>query len=236
MLGKQVGIIGLGRFGNLLRDILSRDFTVKGFDPQRRTSEPLEEVAASDTLIFCVPISGLEDALTNALPYIREDAAILDVCSVKVRPVEIMNRRLPASVRILPTHPMFGPDSWTKGTRPLPFVLCPTNRTPPADYERFRTYLETREFNIVRMTPEEHDRTMAYSLCLTQLLGRAIDSLGVRESPSDTASFRNLLDIRRMSCNDTRQLFREMQTFNPYAGEMRRRLIAVLNDIERELG
>lgn len=85
------------------------------------------------------------------------------------------------------------------------------------------------------MTADEHDRTMAYSLCLTHLLGRAADRLDLTMSPSDTESFRQLLEIRRIACNDTPQLFRDMQTSNPYATEMRQRLIAALDDIEHEL-
>jgi len=242
MIGKRIGIIGLGRFGRLLGDILGPDFEVTGFDhDSARASSfegaaPLAQVAASDSVFFCVPISSLEAAMTEALPHLRDDAVVFDVCSVKVRPVEIMERLLSPATRILPTHPMFGPDSWARGNRPLPFVLCPTDRTPPEDEQRVVEYLGRKGFTIVRMTADEHDRAMAYSLCLTQLVGRAVDRLGLEESPSDTASFRQLLEIRRIACNDTKQLFRDMQLSNPYAAEMRRRLIAALNAIEEELG
>lgn len=142
MIGKRIGIIGLGRFGSLLGETLRGDFMISGFDNDPAKSSvfagaaPLAEVASSDTVFFCVPISRLERAVMEALPHIRQDAFILDVCSVKVRPAEILSRHLPPPVRILPTHPMFGPDSWAAGKRPLPFVLCPTERTPDEDYER----------------------------------------------------------------------------------------------------
>src|SRR4029079_12559311 len=113
MIG-SVGIIGLGRFGNLLGNILSEDLPVTGFDSdlakmrEFTRAATLAEVAASDTIFFCVPISRLEGAVAEALPYLRQDAFVLDVCSVKVEPAEILARCLPAGVRILPTHPMFG--------------------------------------------------------------------------------------------------------------------------------
>jgi len=241
MIGNQIGIIGLGRFGRLLGEILRPDFPVKGFDRCPMThaafagAAPLHEVAACDTVFLCVPISRLEQALTEALPYLTDDTTVLDVCSVKLKAVDIMERYLPAKTRMLPTHPMFGPDAAANGTRGLPFVLCPTDRTPPEYDYRFSEYLTTQGFRVVRMSPDGHDRTIAYSLCMTQLIGRALDRIGAKPSPSDTQSFRHLLEIRDIACNDTVELFRDIQNFNPYAGEMRQRLAAALNDIEREL-
>ena len=42
---------------------------------------------------------------------LKENAVIVDVCSVKEYPVQWMRELLPANVSILATHPMFGPDS-----------------------------------------------------------------------------------------------------------------------------
>src|SRR5262249_27642806 len=102
-------------------------------------------------------------------------------------------------------------------------------------HRRFSEYLTTRGFRVVGMSPEEHDLTMAYSLCMTQLIGRALDRVGVKASPCDTQIFRHLLEVRDVACNDTVELFRDIQKLNPYAGEMRKRLAAALNDIDREL-
>lgn len=242
MIGSQIGIIGLGRFGRLLGEILRPDFPVKGFDRDPVThaafagASPLHEVAACGTVFLCVPVSRLEEALAKANSQFTGETVVVDVCSVKLRAVEIMERHLPAGVKMLPTHPIFGPDAAAKnGIHGLPFVLCPTDRTPPEYHRHFSAYLTARGFQVLQMSPDEHDRTIAYSLCMTQLIGRALDRVGVKASPSDTRIFRHLLEIRDVACNDTVELFRDLQQLNPYAGEMRRRLTAALNDLDREL-
>lgn len=237
----NVGIIGLGRFGKLLAGILESDFALKGFDrdPAVHASSgigaPLEEVTRCETLFFCVPISGIEQAVADAAPHLTNRTTVLDVCSVKLHAVEVMKRAIPSHVHFLPTHPMFGPDAAVNGMQGLPFVLCPIDRTEPGFLREFSAYLAERGFLVVQMTPDEHDRAMAFSLCITQLIGRALDRVGVEPSPSDTRNFRHLLHIREVACNDSVELFRDLQTLNPYAAVMRQRLAAALGEIERDL-
>lgn len=234
MLPRRIGIVGLGRFGTLLRDLLAADFDVAGYDVSGSGS--LRDAASRPLVFVCVPISALEAALVEARPHLTAGATIIDVCSVKLHAVEVMDRVLPDDVHVLPSHPMFGPNGAANGINGLPFILCPTARTERDVQQALTTYLTGRGFDVVTMTPDEHDRTMAYSLCVTQFLGRTLDRLGIAPSASDTQMFRNLLEIRRNACNDTPQLFRDLQTLNPYAREMRQRLASAVQEIRRELG
>ena len=236
-----VGIFGYGRFGKLLNNILQKDFDLYIHDksPDALCEEGFVEghdvslVASCDAVFFCVPILQFESAIKEARPYVREDSIIIDVCSVKVYPAKIMRDNI-SQANILPTHPMFGPDAARGGLRGLPFVLC-SNDTREEVVSYWRDYLQKKEFNVVEMSCQEHDRVTAHSLCITQLLGRALDSLDLAPSNSDTQSFKRLLEIRDISCRDTMELFKGIQNFNPYAKEMRQRLKESLNRLENLL-
>jgi len=239
----EAGIIGFGRFGRLLAGILSVDHQILVYDPVepdltdypfiRKGSMPM--VAAQKNLFFAVPILGFEEALQAAIPYLRKDALILDVLSVKVFAYEVMKRLLPKGVGILPTHPMFGPDSIGEGLSDLPFVLCPTPETPPDSLCYWRGYLGNKGFRVVEMDCEEHDRITASSLCLTQLLGRLLDRLAIDSSPIDTKNFQALLRLRESTCHDSPGLFTGLQLFNPFALQMRKRVREELAALEKEL-
>jgi prephenate dehydrogenase len=241
MIINNVGIIGYGRFGRLLASILENDFDVfvcdkKTIDSNNRkvNISHLPSVASKDAIFFCVPILGFKNTVQEAAPYIQNDAVVLDVCSVKIYPTKIMNQFLPDNIDILPTHPMFGPDSASKGLEGLPYVLCPNN-TSPQTIIFWSKYFESKKLKVIEMSCDEHDEITAYSLCITHLFGRLLDKLEVKSSNIDTQNFMNLLGIRENACNDTFELFKGLQNLNPYAKEMRIKLKNAMFEIEDSL-
>ena len=66
----KVGIIGFGRFGNLLYEILKKGFEVEVFDinPDNQTESvdflSLEDVFKNDTIFLAVPIRDFEKLIT----------------------------------------------------------------------------------------------------------------------------------------------------------------------------
>ena len=114
----MIGVIGFGRFGQLMAGYLAKDFTVKVFNRSDKSAGIVRTGAVPATLaeacdqkfvILSVPISTMREMLKKVSPLLRPDAVVADVCSVKVYPVEWMVEALPPSVSILGTHPMFGP-------------------------------------------------------------------------------------------------------------------------------
>ncbi|TAE21121.1 MAG: prephenate dehydrogenase/arogenate dehydrogenase family protein [Candidatus Kapaibacterium sp.] len=234
---RSIGIVGFGRFGALLGRSLREDFQVCAYDsmltPEKITSKgieaaPLHEVAQMDCIILCVPIVNFETTVKRLEPLISSETAVLDVCSVKKMPSDVMHEHLSKKAVILPTHPMFGPVSAQFGWDNLPFVLCPS-ATPSAAEQALTTfwsnYIQQRQrARVVIMTPEEHDRVTAYNLCLTQLLGRVLGNIGIQSSPIDAQSFKYLLQMKEISYSDSMELLIGMHRYNPFAAEMRTRL------------
>jgi prephenate dehydrogenase len=145
-----------------------------------------------------------------------------------------------ATVHILPTHPMFGPDTAKNGWAGLPMALCPTDSTHPAYKAQsgfWRDYFAEKKGCVVtELSSEEHDRITAYTLCLTQLLGRVLGNIGITSSPIDAQSFTHLLRMKEISYNDSMELLVGLHRYNPFAKEMRERLRAEFDAVEPFLG
>ncbi len=240
-LFKTVGVVGYGRFGKLLVQELRREFDVAVYDAHADIElidgqASLADAASRDAVFFAVPIAAFETAVKNAVPHFKDGALVMDVCSVKLHPERVLARLLPKGVYALPLHPMFGPDSAKDGWRDLPLVLCPNADESDLYRQRvafWRNYFSKEKgCRVVELTPEAHDRITARSLCLTQLLGRALGNMNIAASEIDAQSFRHLLAMKTISYNDSMELLLDLHRFNPFAADVREQLRHELNRLE----
>jgi prephenate dehydrogenase len=221
----KVGILGLGRFGCFWAKVLSHSYDVYGYN-RHTPVEPnctlvsLEELCALPVIFICVPMRAVPEMLQKIAPLLAPGTLVVDTCSVKVMPVRWMTEYLPASVDILATHPMFGPESAKEGLSGLPIMLHPV-RMPFARYEEWAHFFRALGLMVVEITPEEHDRQAAMSQALTHMVGRTLSLMGIEETPIGTLWYRKLLAICRQVEKDSPELFLDMQTLNPYAADMR---------------
>lgn len=198
------------------------------------TPATLREAASQELVLLCVPIAAFEAAVRAVVRYVREDALVIDTCSVKEHPVRVMKRFLPSSVEILATHPNFGPDSAAESLEGRTLIVNPV-RVARERWRELKGLLHDRGLVIVEMSPREHDRRMAESLVLTHVIGRALIRYGAKSTGVDTEGYRRLLRILQTVQNDTWQLFEDMNRFNAFAAPMRRRLLSSLADVDRKL-
>ena len=238
-----VGLIGFGRIGRLLARHFSRDAKIYVYDPKLdaraaraagATPATLAEACAQDVVVLCVPIRAFEALTRRISRLLRPDALVVDVCSVKERPVRAMKRHLPRSVSLLATHPNFGPDSAADSLKGRKLILCRV-RMSDADYRRAKKALERKGLDVVEMTPREHDRRMASSLVLTHFIGRALVAYGAKTTGVDTEGYKRLLRILETVQNDSWELFEDMNHFNAYAAPMRRRFLAAMRATDRRV-
>ena len=157
----MIGVIGFGRFGRIMTRYLAEDFEVKVHN-WRDKSDQIREVCAvpvsleaacrQKLVILSVPISSMREMLRRIAPLLNPDATVVDVCSVKVYPIEWMRDALPESVSILGTHPMFGPDSAAESLHGHKIVLC-GERIDPSCYEKVKVYLTGKGLHVVDILP-----------------------------------------------------------------------------------
>lgn len=237
----EVGVYGLGRFGSFWASLLARHFPVKGYSRSTgrdvppgvvRASE--EEVLACDALFLTVSISAMEEVVGRIASRISPKTVVFDTCSVKLHPVGVMERLLPATTSFIGTHPMFGPDSGRNGVGGLPIVFCPV-RVDATVAEAWRSRFEAMGLRVHELTPEEHDREVAYTQGITHFLGRVLEDIGLRPSAISTVGYAKLLEIIEQTCNDPWQLFLDLQRYNPYTAEMRVALSTSLTNIKMRL-
>jgi prephenate dehydrogenase len=238
-----VGIIGYGRFGKLVGKFIARRVKVRVYDPRipprkllsrRIWSASLQEAASQSIVILAVPISALQQTLHSIAPFLRSSALIIDVCSVKVRPIRWMKRILPKEVRILGTHPLFGPDSAPGSIKGHRIFICPV-RISEEELRHVIRQLRQEKLVVTVISPDEHDRIMAETLFLTQYVGRLLRKTGLRGHEVSTKSYDELMRIVRIADNDSRELFRDMLLHNRYAQHTLKHLMRAQERVLKEL-
>jgi prephenate dehydrogenase len=239
----KLGIIGYGRIGKLICKYLAQDFDVVIFDNSEDTIPPneknsrfssLEDVCNSDIIIPAVPISQFEKVIIEIKNLIKPGTMIVDVCSVKEHPVEVMKIHLSEEIHILGTHPMFGPDSAADTLFGSKIVLTPV-RIPDDKYQSIKTYLNKHGIRIIETTPADHDEQISSSLLLAHLLGRTLIDFGAKDLIIDTKGYRRMMKILETVENDTWQLFDDMNKFNKYSKTTRDSFHSALKQILQRL-
>ena len=239
----MIGLIGFGRFGALTAGYLARDFPVHVYSRSQSAetiagvgaaSSTLEAVCRQAFVILSVPISAMPGTLKQIAPLLKPGSVVVDVCSVKIHPLQWMREYLPPHVHILGTHPMFGPDSAADSLEDRKLVLCP-ERMPPKRYTRVRRYLEGKKLIVIETTPEDHDRQIAVSLSLTHFIGRSLSAFGAEALEIDTEGYRRLVYTLGVVEHDSWQLFEDMHRHNPYARQIRADFMQAMRSIDEKL-
>jgi prephenate dehydrogenase len=238
---QTMGIVGFGRFGRFAASHLRNYFDLSVFDRADGLAgaheigvriEPLQVVAKSSIVLLCVPISQIRSVLLEIGSLMAENSLVVDTCSVKGYPVFQMETILPSYVEILGTHPLFGPDSAAKGLQGKKIVLCPIRIR---DLSTVKSFLNHLGLKVLICSPEYHDRLMACTQAIVQFLGRSLLEIGMTRQEMATPGYETLFNILDRVQNDTWELFRDLQTFNPFAKEMRGKLIESLITVNQRL-
>jgi prephenate dehydrogenase len=224
-----VSVYGYGRFGKFWADLLKKDFHVKVYS--RRGLKPdevsegveitnLEDLHNCDAIFYCVAISSFEQVLINSKSFCRKETLFFDTCSVKMEPVRWMKTHLPQGSKIIATHPMFGPDSYSSSQTKLPMVMSNVS-VSDTEFEEWTSFFAKLNLAIEIMAPETHDEIVAYSQGITHYIGRVLSDLNLQPTSISTLGYSKLLEIIQQTCNDSWQLFIDLQRFNPFTKKMR---------------
>ncbi len=237
----SIGVYGLGRFGAFwARELANHGFRVTGYGrsakqpPQGVQLGTEDEVLGCDVLFFCVSISAFAEVLEKTASRIGPATLVFDTCSVKLYPAKKMRELLPSSIRTIPAHPMFGPDSGKNGVQGLPMVLCPGN-CPKEDFLFWVEEFKNWKLQVIEMTCDQHDREAAWSQGITHFIGRTLSELNLQDTQLATTGYKTLMSIVEQTCNDPLQLFYDLQRFNPYAKQMRMGLKGSLDTVMQVL-
>ncbi len=216
MIKKTVAIVGFGRFGQTLYRLIEKDFStliISKTNPQ--------DIKKAEVIFYCVPISKFASVINSHKKYYQDNQLIIDVLSIKIYPQKILKKLTKIkNVRVILTHPMFGPDSSKNGFENLPLVMWNLN-AKNSQYQFWKNYFLEKKLKIIEIDPKTHDKLAAYSQGVTHFLGRILQVFNFKPTPIDTLGAKKLYEIMEQTCNDTWQLFNDLQNYNPFTKQVR---------------
>lgn len=226
----KIGIIGQGSFGKFLAQKLSEKLQVVTYD-RDEPDEKLHEVVTCDYLVLAVPLQSYDEVLQKITPILPDTTTIIDVCSVKQKPVEIIRQYLP-SQPIVATHPLFGPESAADSIIGHTLVMCP-DVSDPVQYQRISALAQMLGLRVIRMSAEAHDRDMAVVQGLTFFVAHAVSTMKL-STQLVTPSYQKLLALAELDQHHSAELLDTIQKGNSHAKEVREQFIAQLRTLDDE--
>lgn len=226
----SIGIVGYGDFTKLLIEHLApyAEIVVSsrthekgdaGFGAQFANTR---EVLAQPIIIPSIPSQFFEDLFAEHKAEVNPKAIVIDVSSVKVKPLEVLEKMLPETCQIIGTHPLLGPASVQKN-KGLAGLRCVVSRVRAQDeiYEELKSFLRDElGLKVIEKTAHEHDKMMAYVQGLSHYIGRVMQVMDIPETELSTFAYDDLLDMKRIQGGDSWELFESIMKENPYAFEI----------------
>lgn len=234
---KRVGIIGFGHFGKLAAEVLSEHCEVIVFSRHQENvpenlRASLADVCKADYIIPCVPLGSYEAVLTEVAQHIAPTAVLVDICSVKVKPMQIISKLLPNN-KAVATHPLFGPETFhTK--QDLTVVLC-EDASGKEQLEYVDEFCHAAGLSVVRMSTQEHDQQMAKVHALTFFIAKVLNSMELDDVTLLTPSFERLLGLAGLDAQESDDLLQTIQLGNPFASEVRNKFVSKTRQLAEDL-
>lgn len=241
MLRRKLGLVGYGRFGRFAVSHLAPYFDISIHDPfveaeiaaDGWASASLPEIGVSDVILLAVPLDAFEAVLEGLRNHVRSGALVVDVTSVKVLPVKLMEELLPPTVEILATHPLFGPETAQHGILGQRIVVWPVRLSKAQPALDFLS--RELKLRVDLISPDDHDRTMASVQGLTFFIARALLVAGVGPVTNTTPFYEKLLELVEVESRHSEALFRTIQCGNPYSAAARQDFMDVLSGLHTSL-
>jgi len=243
----KILIVGFGSFGKLLAEILQHDHEVLVWNRSNKKTE-IEAIGCTpvnistgisecSTIFYAVPISKFEETLQQHVPLLEKSGQklVIDVLSVKVHAKKVFEELLPKNCRALLTHPVFGPQSVrAKGLEGHTMMMdrFTANEEEFILWKHFWRYIG---LDVIEISADEHDRLAANSQGVAFFLSRVLEEFDFKQTSVDTHWAKQLYEITENLNKDNWELFVDMQNFNPYTKDMRKKLDQSLHKIDSKL-
>jgi hypothetical protein len=103
------------------------------------------------------------------------------------------------------------------------------------EYTFWKKYFASKQLTVVELTAKQHDKMAAESQGVAHFVGRVLEKLDYRPTPIDTLGAAKLHEIKDQTCNDTWELFLNLQNYNPYTKNMRIKFGKVYDKLYNQL-
>lgn len=237
---KTLGLIGYGSFGKLVVDVFGQDYSFEVHTRTKPKTLPkntkfvsITRVSSKPIIILAVPLGVYKNTLKHISKYAPKNAIVIDVCSVKAVPFKLAQKYLRDDIEFVGTHPLFGPQSAAKSLNDQTLVLCNPNETEFIN--KFNKLMHKKGLNVIKMSPQEHDRQMAEVHALTFFVARGLMNTGLHKNTLQTPSFKKMLDLAELETHHSQALFETIEGGNPYARAVRIKFIKQLKSLNKNI-
>ena len=139
-----------------------------------------EGIHQADVAVFCTPVNQIAEQILKVASGCRAGTLLTDAGSTKAAIVSEVESRLPSGIAFAGSHPLAGSEK--RGPEHADArlfqdrltVVTRTERTGPASLERTVALWQALGSHVRIMTPEEHDRALAFTSHLPHLLAVAL--------------------------------------------------------------
>jgi prephenate dehydrogenase len=230
----KILILGAGKMGSFFCDLLSFNHDVAIFDPDpqrlrftfnvQRFQKPEEAREFDPDLVLnAATVKYTIPAFEAILPYIRDNAILSDIASVKTGLPEFYAN---AGHPFVSTHPMFGPTfASLSNLRNENAVIIKEGDHLGRVF--FKDIYNQLKLNVVEYTFEEHDETIAYSLSIPFASTFVFAGI-MKHQDAPGTTFKRHFDIARGVLGEDDHLLTEIM-FNPHTASQ-------LEKIREQLG
>ena len=146
----------------------------------RATADLASAVGDAEMVILATPVALISKYLRRMAPYLPPDAIVTDVGSTKAKIVANAEAVLKGKARFVGSHPIAGSEK--RGLVHAdprlfvgrPCVLTPTRATNRRALQSVEGFWKRLGMQVVRMSPQKHDQTLASISHLPHLLASAL--------------------------------------------------------------
>lgn len=234
----SVGIIGFGSFGALVADSLEgkamikvHSRTVSKVPAALRAS--LQDVCTCEYLVISIPLGSYRAVLSEVARHIAPHTVVVDVCSVKVQPMQLIKEILPRNPRVA-THPLFGPQTVHRGLDSHVMVIC-DDESDKRSAQAVHDVAADLGLHVVHMSVAEHDKQMAKVHALTFFVARALLNTNMNDVTLKTPSFERLMSLVELERHHSQDLFDTIEKGNPFATAVRAEFLQQVERLAHEL-
>ncbi len=136
--------------------------------------------AEADLAVFCIPVDHIADGVLQAAGRCGAETTLTDVGSTKGRIVHEVEAGMASPVAFVGSHPLAGSEKQGVDFAHATMfhnrlvVITPTARTPAAAVDKVRHFWQAVGARVKTMSPEDHDRAVAFTSHLPHLLASAL--------------------------------------------------------------
>jgi prephenate dehydrogenase len=158
-----IGLIGgAGRMGRMFQSMFEASgyrVLIADLDTEITAERLVDE---AEVVIFAVPVRETVPLIRKLASRFRPGQLLSDLTSIKVEPVAAM---LESEASVIGCHPVFGPLPSADGQN---LAMCPAR--PGAYLPWYREFFQSHGMQVVELSPEEHDESMAFIQGLTHFI------------------------------------------------------------------